>query len=58
MIESAPHGDFTAYCDECGTEETFRCDDNWDLLMEKMKESEWARKKINNEWNHFCPFCK
>ncbi|MCK9220937.1 MAG: hypothetical protein M0P47_12940 [Bacteroidales bacterium] len=58
MIEkNKPFNDFDVYCDFCDFCDSFDVDDNWDELMNEMKEDGWKSKKVEEEWKHMCPDC-
>jgi Fe2+ or Zn2+ uptake regulation protein len=58
MIEKdSTFGIFTVSCDGCGFDREFDVNDNWDALMREMKAEGWVSKKVNGEWEHYCPDC-
>lgn len=41
-------------CDNCG--EGFEAD-SWEDAQDKMKQSGWKTKRVDDEWVHYCEEC-
>jgi len=54
MIERQSFDVFNIICDECGHQDEFSVNHNWDTLMDEMSENGWESRKINDEWYNFC----
>lgn len=55
-IEKVEGGVYDVECNDCGLFVTFNADDRPDL-MAQMKDDGWTKKKIDDEWEHYCPIC-
>lgn len=57
MIDKDRHGELTATCNECGTEEhggtlEFRA------FVDDLKRQGWCIRRDGEEWQHVCPDCQ
>ncbi len=58
MIQKLSFGVFEVTCDECGYEESFDVDDDWNDLLSEMKENGWQnRYSGGGNYSHFCSDC-
>jgi len=55
-IDTVKLGLYDVECDDCGDGETFVADD-WSDLMRQMKDSDWTKAKVGEDWEHYCPIC-
>ena len=55
-IEKVERGVYEVECDDCGEGDAFNADD-WQDLMSQMKDDGWTKKKVDDEWEHYCPAC-
>lgn len=56
------YGVFLVSCDSgesdtCQGDREFDVDDDWDTLMKEMKSEGWETRKVNDEWENYCPEC-
>jgi len=50
------HGDISFECDFC--EETFDTNQaDWNTAWNMAKRDGWRSKKVDSQWEHFCPKC-
>ncbi len=60
MIEkNYPFGDFDVSCDEkgCDVSANYDTDNNWQEMINQMKEDGWIITKKDGDWHHICPDC-
>jgi hypothetical protein len=50
-------GEFMAECDGCGHPEYGGTLDDFREFVEDLKEQDWKIRKVEDEWQHFCPDC-
>jgi len=54
------HGDVTIFCDGADCREeifVFSRDDAWGEAMGEMSSRGWTKRRVNNDWLHYCSRC-
>jgi len=55
-IERA-YGKVAFVCDDCETESDTQSGEDFDILLNDLKEAGWRVVKEGGEWCHYCPNC-
>lgn len=56
MIQREGSG-FDVSCDNCGNEEYFDAGNDWDYLIDLMRDNDWRSVKTQYGWEHYCSDC-
>lgn len=56
-IERTGSGAFEVACDSCPEVAEIDTGNDWQELMDMLREDGWTKRKVNDEWLHFCSEC-
>lgn len=58
MIEESPKYTFNITCDNCEEEETTIDSEDWQYMIDELKDRGWRIRKDGDEWKHICEACQ